>query len=57
MLKPNKFKVIREYGNKYELEELVRRIIRCHLDEFCMESTDLTFPECMVDNFDERLTG
>ena len=57
MLKPNKYKIIREYGNKYELKELVRRIIRCHLDEFCKESTDLKFPECVADNCDEQLTG
>ena len=56
MIKSNKYKVIREYGNKYELEELVKRIIRYHLDEFYMESTDLKFPGCMVDNCDERLT-
>lgn len=57
MLESNKYKVIREYGNQYELEELVRRIIRCHLDEFCNESTGLKFPERMVDNCDEQLTG
>ena len=57
MLKPNKYKIIREYGNQYELKELVRRIIRCHLDEFYKESTDLKFPECVADNCDERLTG
>ena len=57
MLKPNKYKIIREYGNQYGLEDLVRRIIRCHLDEFCKESTGLKFPECVADNCDERLTG
>ena len=57
MLKSDKFKIVREYGNQYELKELVRRIIRCHLDDFYEESTDLKFPECMADNCDERLTG
>lgn len=33
MLQNNTHKVIREYNNRYELEELLRRIIRHHIKE------------------------
>lgn len=33
MLQHNTYKVIREYNNRYELEELLRRIIRHHIKE------------------------
>lgn len=33
MLQHNTYKVIREYNNRYELEELIRRIIRHHIKE------------------------
>ena len=33
MLQHNTYKVIREYDNRYGLEELLRRIIRHHVKE------------------------
>ncbi|MCM1234449.1 MAG: hypothetical protein NC489_30480 [Ruminococcus flavefaciens] len=55
MLKPDTYKIIREYKNQYGLDELIRRIIRCHLDEFGGERTGLKFPERIVDNPNEQL--
>lgn len=57
MLKPNTYKVIREYDNRYGLDELIRRMIRCHLEEPGEENTGLKFPERAADKCNERLTG
>ena len=57
MRKSNTYKVIREYDNRYELEDLIRRIIRCHLEEFSEKNMDLTFPRRDKDHCNERLTG
>ena len=57
MQKSNTYKVIREYDNRYELEDLIRRIIRCHLEEFSEGNMGLQFPGCGKDRCNERLTG
>lgn len=57
MQKPDTYKVIREYGNQYGPEELMRRIIRCHLVE-CnyAERAGAQFPESKKDDC-VQLTG
>lgn len=57
MRKSNTYKVIREYDNRYELEDLIRRIIRCHLEDVSEGNTGLKFSGCDRDRCNERLTG
>lgn len=58
MKKPDTYKVIREYGNRYGLEELMRRIVRCHLGESdYAERAGAQFPESRTDDYGVQLTG
>ena len=52
MKEPSTYKVVREYGDQYGLEELMRRIIRCHLGESnYAERPGVQFQESKVDDY------
>lgn len=57
MRKPDAYKVIREYDNQYGLEELVRRIVRCHLTDGRWERAGAKFSECTSVRGSELLIG
>lgn len=57
MLQDKKYEIIREYGNLYGLEELVRRIIRRHIRD---NSPRKAMPECPrqgVNDYAEQFGG
>lgn len=57
MRKPDTYEVIREYDNQYGLEELVRRIIRCHIEDSREEIAGLKFPEYAAEGCSGPLIG
>lgn len=57
MRKPDTYEVIREYDNQYGLEELVRRIIRCHIEDSREEIAGLKFPEYAAESCSGPLIG
>lgn len=57
MQKPDTYEVIREYDNQYGLEELVRRIIRCHIEDSHEEIARSKFPEYTAQDSSEPLIG
>lgn len=57
MRRPDKYEVVREYDNHYGLEELVRRIVRCHLEDGCGENAEPKLPEYTAARGSEPLLG
>lgn len=57
MQKPDTYEVIREYDNQYGLEELVRRIIRCHIEDSHEEIARSKFTEYTAQGSSEPLIG
>lgn len=57
MLQHNTYKVIREYDNRYELEELLRRIIRHHIKEIHLDKMVQGNPNGEVTGHAKRFGG
>lgn len=57
MLQQNTYKVIREYDNRYELEELLRRIIRHHIKEIHSDKMAQGNPNGEVTGHAKRFGG
>lgn len=57
MLQHNTYKVIREYDNRYGLEELLRRIIRHHIKEVSPGDLILGCSKDGVTGHAERFSG
>lgn len=57
MLQRNTYKVIREYDNRYELEELLRRIIRHHIIGTNLRKMEQKNLNDGVNNYAGRFSG